>query len=194
VRRPWSVPRVNTRAEGSLEGVTIRAATLEDVRGVACVHVESWRSTYRGLLDDEFLRRMSIAGRVRQWTNAMGETGSHLLVAETSRAGIVGFASGGPERSGDPDHRAELYAIYLLADHQRSGLGSALTRALVERLLEDGHGSMLVWVLASNPARRFYEKLGGRELRTQEIRIGDHTYPEVAYGWRELATLRAMLG
>lgn len=144
----------------------MRAATRGDLRAIAEVHVESWRTTYAGLLEDDFLHRLSVEERIGQWTSAMGVAGSHLLIVEVPEAGIVGFAAGGPERSGDPEHRAELYAIYLLKSYQRRGLGSALTRALVDRLVADGHDSLLVWVLVANPARRFYEKLGGRELRT----------------------------
>ena len=45
---------------------------------------------------------------------------------------------------------------------------------------------MLVWVLAKNPYRRFYEKLGGKYLRSQQIDIGGSSYEEIAYGWEDL--------
>jgi len=49
---------------------------------------------------------------------------------------------------------------------------------------------MLVWVLVDNhPARRFYEALGGQELRTQPIEIGGVTLEEVAYGWQDIRGL-----
>ncbi len=48
---------------------------------------------------------------------------------------------------------------------------------------------MLVWVLAENPSRRFYEVLGGKQLCEQEITIGGVTLVEVAYGWKNLHRL-----
>jgi hypothetical protein len=48
---------------------------------------------------------------------------------------------------------------------------------------------MLVWVFAANPCRAFYEALGGRYVREQEITIGGAQLREVAYGWSDLRGL-----
>jgi hypothetical protein len=42
---------------------------------------------------------------------------------------------------------------------------------------------MYIWVLAENPAKKFYEKMGGRYIMQQEIEIGDKKFIESAYGW-----------
>jgi hypothetical protein len=50
---------------------------------------------------------------------------------------------------------------------------------------------MIVWVLRDNaPARRFYERLGGKYVRSQPITIGTTTLEEVSYGWRTLDDIR----
>src|SRR5947208_11025988 len=89
-------------------------------------------------------------------------------VAEEETGGIVGIASGGRERSGDPVYLGELYGIYLLQGHQRQGIGRCLTQAIVERLAQLRIHSMLVWVLAANPSRGFYEALGGHVVRAKQ--------------------------
>lgn len=48
---------------------------------------------------------------------------------------------------------------------------------------------MLVWVLAENPFRRFYEALGGQYVRTEQFELGGAMLDEVAYGWRDIRTL-----
>ena len=49
---------------------------------------------------------------------------------------------------------------------------------------------MVVWVLAENrPARRFYEALGGEYIQEGQFTIGGVALPEVAYGWKDLASL-----
>jgi hypothetical protein len=48
---------------------------------------------------------------------------------------------------------------------------------------------MLVWVLADNPARGFYERLGGRYLRQKPIEIGGIDLFEAAYGWDDIRVL-----
>jgi hypothetical protein len=43
----------------------VRPAILADALSVAVVQVESWRSTYRGLVPDEYLDGLSIDRRER---------------------------------------------------------------------------------------------------------------------------------
>jgi hypothetical protein len=45
---------------------------------------------------------------------------------------------------------------------------------------------MAVWVLALNPARRFYERLGGKVIGHKAIELGGQIFLEVAYGWQSL--------
>jgi GNAT superfamily N-acetyltransferase len=118
-----------------------------------------------------------------------------VLVADDESDELIGFAAAGPERSGDPKYRGELYALYVLTSHQRRGLGRALVRAVAGRLAAGGTESMLLWVLEANvPARRFYETLGGAVVRDQPIEIGGVTCTEVAYGWPGLDVLLKAVG
>jgi GNAT superfamily N-acetyltransferase len=154
------------------------------------VHVASWRSTYRGTVPDDYLAGLSEVARERSWARILDARGpEHVWVAETAYQEIVGFASGGPERSGDPDFTGELYAIYLLEEQQRRGVGLMLLRAVSRYLEALGFRSMLVWVLGANPACAFYERLGARPLRRQQVEIGGTTLDEIAYGWTDVRSL-----
>jgi hypothetical protein len=53
-------------------------------------------------------------------------------------------------------------------------------------LAEQGHETMIVWVLADNPARAFYERLGGRAAGRRAIRVGGALVDEAAYVWNDL--------
>lgn len=37
----------------------IREATLSDACGIAKVHVDTWRTAYKGIINDEFLNELS---------------------------------------------------------------------------------------------------------------------------------------
>ncbi|MFK0522174.1 hypothetical protein ACINKY_08160 [Paenibacillus illinoisensis] len=37
----------------------IREATINDAEGIAKVHVHSWRTTYKGIIPEEFLTNLS---------------------------------------------------------------------------------------------------------------------------------------
>jgi len=50
---------------------------------------------------------------------------------------------------------------------------------------------MLVWVLADNPACRFYEALGGQKVYEKQIERGSTMLNEFAYGWTDTRFLIA---
>ena len=165
----------------------VREARQEDATAIARVHVDSWRNTYRDIVPEGFLAEMSYQDyedRWRGWLRNVGEPRLVYRVAELPSGRIVGFASGGP-RPGPayPDYAGELYTLYLLGEHQRAGIGQRLLGSVARGLAEGGTYSLLAWVLARNPSRRFYEAVGGELLGSQEIEIGGARLEEVAYGW-----------
>ena len=168
----------------------IRAATILDAPEIARVHVASWRTTYRDLLPDDFLASLDDAGYEDRWRRALSEASTRIYVAEEN-AEVVGFASDGRERAGEPGFGGELYAIYVVEPAQRRGFGRELVRAVVGGLGELGLTDMIVWALRDNQAARaFYERLGGTFVRSQPITIGPVTLEEVSYGWRRLEDVR----
>jgi len=172
--------------------VLIRRAVQEDAPGIARVHVDSWRTSYAGLIAAEFLDQLSYAKRAELWAQILAkpEDPGIIFVAESSAGEIIGFVSAGPGRENDPLHTGEIYAIYLLQEAQGQGIGTQLWDAAVHFLLEQGYPSLLVWVLRDNlPARRFYAAAGGQILREKPIQIGQQKLSEVAYGWNAFDTL-----
>lgn len=166
----------------------IRPVAEADYSVVAKVHVDSWRTTYRGIVPDDFLGGMSYEVSEARWRriSAQAPPGYAMFVAEDEGRNIVGFANGGRERSGDADYDGELYAIYLIESHQRQGIGKALFHHVAKHLVENGFRSMLIWVLTENPSCRFYEAIGGVPVRGQEIEIGGKRLKESGYGWTNL--------
>ena len=138
------------------------------------VHVDTWRTSYAGIVPAEHLAGLSYRDREARWEQILtaDRPAESNFVAETVAGDVVGFAGGGPEREGNPTYRGELYGIYLLEAYQRKGLGRRLVSAVAHRLLADGFGSMLVWVLKDNhPACRFYESLGGERVGRKTIAL-----------------------
>lgn len=168
----------------------IRPATHADVPAIARIHVDSWRVAYRGLVPDTELDALSYADYEERWQlRVQPDAESITLVAEQDDGSIAGFVIGGKERTGDSIYDAELYAIYLDPARMRQGIGARLTRALARALHAKGFHSLLVWVLADNPARHFYAALGGQFVREATINIGGARLQEHAYGWQDIKTL-----
>lgn len=171
----------------------VREATHNDIPAIARVHVDTWRTTYRGIVPDEHLANLSYERRASGWYNILNrapENGYFTYVAEGESGEIIGFASGGQERTGDPVYKGELMAIYILQTQQGKGIGRCLVQAVAKKLHLSGINSMLVWVLVDNPACQFYAALGGKPAHEKEIEIGGKSLIEVAYGWMETGNLR----
>lgn len=149
----------------------------------------SWRTTYRGLLADDFLASLDASAYEDRWRRILEDGSSRVYVAADGQ-NVVGFASGGRERAGETGYEGELYAIYLLLEAQGRGHGRRLVQAVVGGLRELRLRDMIVWVLRDNSsARGFYERLGGTYVRAQPITIGSSVLEEVSYGWRSLDDL-----
>ena len=107
---------------------------------------------------------------------------------------VVGFAGYGVPQQKDSGFDGELFAIYILRAANKLGIGRMLVSAVVNALRKDGRNSMMVWVLKDNPARGFYERLGGEYLYEKPIEIGNDTLREVSYGWRDLSRFQGGQG
>ncbi len=158
---------------------------------MARVHVDTWKSTYRGIVPDERLDSMTyesdLARGFGSWVK-QPPSGWGTLVA-VREGEVVGFAGCGYSREEDREFRGELGAIYVLKDHQGKGVGRALVREVALHLQELRLKTMIVWVLRDNPYRRFYEGIGGVVIRERIAKVAGAQLPEVAYGWGDIAPL-----
>ena len=171
--------------------LSIRPATSDDASEIAHVHVESWRTTYAGIVPNEYLAALNEADRATMWREQLS---NNLEVSLANLDGeVVGFITGGPIREPIQSYDAELYAIYLLQPAQGQGIGRQLLQELATSLRSNGIQSMVVWVLEQNPAKYFYIRTGAQLLTSKEIEIGGATLTEVAYGWLDLKLIERRL-
>jgi ribosomal protein S18 acetylase RimI-like enzyme len=167
----------------------VRRAAVGDAEPIARVQVESWRTTYAGIVPQEYLRALDVDIRAQSWTEQLEAGKMTAFVAETA-AGIFGFVCGGALRGATDEQEAELYAIYLLREHQRHGAGRRLALSLASALRAEGFKSMAVWVLEQNhPAINFYRQLGAVQLASKPIEIGGAQLTELGFGWPNLESL-----
>ncbi|MGB0575815.1 MAG: GNAT family N-acetyltransferase [Alphaproteobacteria bacterium] len=170
----------------------IRRAQVDDAAAIAEVHVETWRTSYAGMLPDKFLLNLSAEKHeARWWRYVLAEDNRrhYVYVAEDEDAGVVGFCSGGVMRGKAAKFDGEVYALYLLENFQGMGVGKSLFLALVAHLQNTGDKTLLVWVLDQNPARFFYVSLGGKMVISRHGRVGGRKIRELGYGWEDIGHL-----
>ncbi|MFQ5955055.1 MAG: GNAT family N-acetyltransferase [Kiloniellales bacterium] len=166
----------------------VRKARAADATAIARVYIETWRSAYPGMLPKRVLIAMSVARQRAAWRHAIAaQRGSEaVLVAEEGGDRTIGFASCGRSRSRLHAYGGEIFTLYVLPDHQGRGHGRSLLRGCFGHLLAHRLGSALVWVLADNPSRFFYEAMGGRRVAEMTEPLWGARVPQIAYGWPDL--------
>jgi L-amino acid N-acyltransferase YncA len=165
--------------------IAIRKATGQDAREIASVHVESWREAYRGLVPQPYLDGLDINARTETWMSRLDQANYNVFVAIRDGK-VCGFISGGGVREPVQDFDAEFYAIYILHAAKGKGIGRLLMRRLAEALQAQGYKRAILWVLADNPSRGFYERLGGQQVTQKTAPVGGMDLLEIAYGWYDL--------
>src|SRR5512136_2512469 len=142
--------------------MNLRRATPDDATAIARLHVDSWRSAYRGVVPDEFLDSMDPDKRARRFRESLASGSEETYLAE-EKGELLGILTLGACRDADVDHAitGEIWGIYLAPQHWRKGWGRAILQRAEQMLQSRGYQRATLWVLEGNAqARRFYEAMG----------------------------------
>jgi GNAT superfamily N-acetyltransferase len=175
--------------------IIIREATINDIHGIAKVHVDAWNTTYKGIVPEEHLKSKTCKGQEEKWLKRIFnniDSKEFLYVAEYEKSGIVGFACGSAEND-DSKFKGAIRAIYILKEFQRQGIGKKLVRVLVERMNRAKVGNLIIWAFEQNPSCAFYEHIGGQKAYESNVVVGGKELTEVGYGWTDLDELLGVL-
>ena len=163
--------------------IALRCATPDDAARMAAVHIDAWRSAYRGLVPDSFLAALDHERRPARFREFL-ETGAGGTYIIEHDGEAVGHLTIGPCRDDDLDERTigEIWGIYLAPSHWRRGIGSEVCRQAERMLQTRGFEPIVLWVFEGNvSARRFYETLGYQpDGGTKIIEVGTQL-PAVRY-------------
>lgn len=175
---------------------TIRRAVPADAPAIAQVRVDSWRTTYRGMIPDAYLDGMQVAASSALWERVLtAATNTASVFVAVDSADVVGFACGNMLKERKHGLDAELTAIYLRREFQRAGAGHRLVATVLDAQRAHGATGLLTWVIAGNKgARAFYEGLGGELLVEQPFQWDGMDLVEAGYGWRDLDALAVACG
>jgi ribosomal protein S18 acetylase RimI-like enzyme len=173
--------------------INIRAASTEDAPEIAKVNIQSWRSTYRGLIADETLDDMKSEKYLEKWNNTfrtMEANGNFCFVAENEVKEVVGYSLCGKNSHTKFNFEGELFAIYLLREYQKQGIGKKLFIRSIEEFKKLGVTSFTLFVLSSNGAsRKFYESFHPDFTANETITIDNGQYCDICYGWSNIASI-----
>ena len=172
--------------------IECRSAKPSDADAIALLHTRSWRENYRGSFSDAFLDGELPEERIRIWRARLADPPENQLVLlafdETSLVGFV-CACG----AADPEWGSFLDNLHVASAAKRSGIGTALMTQVGARLDDryPDHGVYLLVLEVNTSARRFYERLGGRNdgMSTMETH-GGTVVQSCRYVWPRAERLR----
>jgi GNAT superfamily N-acetyltransferase len=172
--------------------LNVRKARPADAEAVARVYVNAWRDTYPLILPARILIGMSIEGQCARWRNAIAIAAREVVyVAEADNGTILGMSSMGRARDAGLGYDAEIYTLYVDPPMTGRGVGRALLAGAFQALVERGHARCVIWAHAQNPARFFYEAMGGKLIAERTATMMGVAVPEAAFGWPKLALAEA---
>jgi len=163
--------------------INIVRAKTEDIESIVKLHIQSWRESYKGIIAQEFLDNISHDKGVIMRSKIISNEDPRCisLIAE-SKNNIIGFCDAGPTRDLSLDSKGEIYAIYVLDEYKKSGVGYKLFQEAQKHLTKHSLLPYVAWVLADNkPACDFYERRGGEVVKKKKEPIGKISYDQVAY-------------
>ncbi|HET7117621.1 MAG TPA: GNAT family N-acetyltransferase [Hanamia sp.] len=149
--------------------VEIKKAQINDLVIISKLAHEIWPTAYGKILGNDQLEYMldmlySISSLEHQYKILK----HHFILAFENKTS-VGFASFSPHE----DHTVyHLNKIYVLPDQQGKNIGGKMIRYISEKIKKDGATSLQLNVNRYNKALHFYEKLGFKIIRNEDIDIG----------------------
>jgi len=158
-----------------MSSYSVRPAVARDAKAIAQVHVATWHAAYKDLMPADYIEKMTLQKRQAYWSEAIEFGEPQVLVATDGDGEVVGFV--GFDRSRDPKTRAtvgEIWALYVLPEHWRKGVGLALWDGARDGLKDEGCTQVTLWVLLGNErALEFCEHAAGFKREMPSLKTVD---------------------
>lgn len=165
-----------------MEDIIIRNIKEEDISDVVDIQISSWKTAYKGIIDDNYLESMDKNKKIEQRKKDYKQNG--FIVAEKNKE-IVGFCryiDNNDYTIDMPEIDCEIIALYVKPDLKYSGIGTKLFQYVTNQFKRKNKKEMIIWCLKDNlPSRKFYTKMGGKIIKEKEIEFGGKNYFEVGF-------------
>ena len=156
--------------------ILIRRATARDAPAIARVRVDSWRTTYRGMIPDAYLDGMQVEASTALWDRVLtaGPNTTCVFVAEHG-TDIVGFGAGNRLQPAEARLRCRadcrLPAARIPARGPRSGAGRRRCQSTARAW---GHGFPDLGHRGQQACARILRTPGRRACRRAAVSVGRH--------------------
>lgn len=148
-----------------MDQIYIRRVKKDDLPSIVDISIRAWQSTYRGIIDQDFLDHMNLEEQLQK--RLADYKKEEFIVAEIEQE-IVGFCRYCDHNGHSPQIPGvdcEIWALYVKPERKRQGIGKALVEFVKREMNEKRKQKMIIWCLKENePSKQFYRKVGGKEI------------------------------
>ncbi len=148
----------------------IRKRRFEDSEELAHAIAMVWNTTYKGIVDDEFLINLLNGEKqsAERLKNSINEQPNYyVLILQNKIIGWIYYTLD----SDKYENAAEIHSLYVLKEFQGNGYGKLLYNYAVENISKNKIEKLIIGCLDGNPSNEFYKHLGGKF-------IGNHLFRE----------------
>ena len=147
----------------------IRAANENDVAGIAKIYVHNHRTTYRGLLPEEYFQTLTMEYAESKWRAYIADENNIVRVAE-DESGFLGFAA-----STLDDEFPEVWyldSLHVCEMARGRGVGTALIKDTGKYAYGKGYEKMSICMVKGNDnAGNLYRRLGAEHYKDFEGKL-----------------------
>ena len=162
--------------------IKIRDVKKEDLKAVAEIAVNGWKTAYRGIISDEYLDNLTIDENYKKILRNYTENGFVVAVLNKKVVGICRYRKGNAYKDEHPNVECEIVALYVKPEYKNNGIGKKIVNYVINQFKQNGYTQMIIWCLKDNyPSRAFYEKMGGIYCGENRIERGNKEYKEAGY-------------
>jgi len=155
-----------------LRSMTIEDAYLNQIPIIQDIAEKTWWPTYSPFIEDKQIRFMLDRIYSRETlSEVMTNKLQHFIILYDEK-GPQGFAAYGVR----PEDRkvVKLHKIYVLPKNHGKGYGKLLLNEVINRIMSLGIRTLDLNVNRYNSARHFYERMGFKIIREEDVVIGEY--------------------
>ncbi len=171
--------------------ITYRFAQSADATAIAALHTQSWRTTYRGILQDAYLDGPIGEERYSVWQKRLSEPVVNQLILLAEEEGqLRGFVCLFIDE--DPQLGTFIDNLHVSPALKGQGIGAGLMREAVRQVVPQATlpGFHLAVYEANTSAIQFYERMGGANVgREEHENPGGGRATILRYAWRTSADM-----
>ncbi|MEY2340816.1 N-acetyltransferase family protein [Acidithiobacillus sp. IBUN Pt1247-S3] len=162
-----------------------RIATSQDAEAIGEIRIAAWKAAYTGCMPASYLATLSSTDNLDQRREFLANTpnGVKVHVAEKSDI-VVGFSIVGQPRYPTNPNAIELWALNVLPEFWRTGVGSELIQVSIKSVLKGPYSSMELWCIKGNMAAELaYQRNGFSSTHKERTtsNLTGHPLHEVLY-------------